>query len=182
MQGSARQVTARKDPHVVVYGVVRMDQVDVNIAVFTNLATDAAEAGGEQDALLAAKGALFRRLSDPNLQRAIINIDGAAPRPAPGGPALGSSAEARLAAVWMPRGWPIPRAEICWLEGRVACLGVGHMSGTGAPLVGLVSLVGSGVKTEDVLRGTLLRGKRCLAVRHDRPGSCNILSGTASPC
>ena len=54
-----------------------MDQVDVNIAVFTNLAADAAEAGGEQDALLAAKGALFRRLSDPNLQRAIINIDGA---------------------------------------------------------------------------------------------------------
>ena len=51
--------------------------MDVNIAVFTNLAADAAEAGGEQDALLAAKGALFRRLSDPNLQRAIINIDGA---------------------------------------------------------------------------------------------------------
>ena len=60
----------------------RMDQVDVNIAVFTNLAADAAEAGGEQDALLAAKGALFRRLSDPNLQRAIINIDGVRRAPA----------------------------------------------------------------------------------------------------
>jgi UDP-N-acetylmuramyl tripeptide synthase len=55
-----------------------MDCVDVDIAVFTNLASDPAEARGDPDELLAAKGALFRRLTDPSRQRAIINLDGAA--------------------------------------------------------------------------------------------------------
>ena len=54
----------------------RMDHVDLKIAVFTNLATDAAEEG-EFDELLEAQGAIFRRLTDPTTQRAIINLDGA---------------------------------------------------------------------------------------------------------
>ena len=55
-----------------------MDHVDLNIAVFTNLATDAAE-DGEFEELLEAQGAIFRRLTDPTQQRAIINLDGASP-------------------------------------------------------------------------------------------------------
>ncbi len=56
----------------------RMDHVDLNIAVFTNLATDAAEEG-EFEELLEAQGAIFRRLTNPTTQRAIINLDGAFP-------------------------------------------------------------------------------------------------------
>ncbi|CAL8464844.1 g4379 [Coccomyxa elongata] len=52
----------------------RMDHVDLNIAVFTNLATDAAEEG-EFEELLEAQGAIFRRLTNPTTQRAIINLD-----------------------------------------------------------------------------------------------------------
>ena len=54
----------------------RMDHVDLNIAVFTNLATDAGE-DGDFEELLEAQGAIFRRLTDPTTQRAIINLDGA---------------------------------------------------------------------------------------------------------
>lgn len=54
--------------------------MDVDIAVFTNLASDPAEAGGTPEQLLAAWGAVFRRLTNPSRQRAIINLDGAVPR------------------------------------------------------------------------------------------------------
>lgn len=56
----------------------RMDHVDLNIAVFTNLATDAAEEGDYEE-ILEAQGAIFRRLTDPTRQRAIINLDGMLP-------------------------------------------------------------------------------------------------------
>ncbi len=52
-----------------------MDHVDMKIAVFTNLA--AAEEGVDAAELLQAQGAIFRRLTDPTQQRAIINLDGA---------------------------------------------------------------------------------------------------------
>lgn len=67
--------TLRSCSHTVWFLFTRMDHVDLNIAVFTNLATDAAEEGDFEE-LLEAQGAIFRRLTDPTTQRAIINLDG----------------------------------------------------------------------------------------------------------
>lgn len=48
--------------------------MDTQIAVFTNLS--AVEEGVDANELLQAQGAIFRRLTDHTLQRAIINLDG----------------------------------------------------------------------------------------------------------
>ena len=54
-----------------------MDSIDVDVAVYTNLTGDIIDADPDTVAIaLAAQTKLFRRLTDPDRQRAIINIDG----------------------------------------------------------------------------------------------------------
>ncbi len=55
----------------------RLDEVDMDIVVFTNLTTDAIEASGRSlEEMLEEQARLLRRLKDPTRQRAIINLDG----------------------------------------------------------------------------------------------------------
>lgn len=58
-------------------GNCRLDEVDMDIVVFTNLMTEEAEASGRTiEEMLEEQGRLLRRLTDPTRQRAIINLDG----------------------------------------------------------------------------------------------------------
>ena len=55
----------------------RLDEVDMDIVVFTNMSAEAAEAAGQSpEEMLEAQARLLRRLTDPTRQRAIINLDG----------------------------------------------------------------------------------------------------------
>jgi hypothetical protein len=53
----------------------RVDCTDFDVAVFTNLSHDHLDFHGSMAAYREAKAELFRRLSDPERQRAVINID-----------------------------------------------------------------------------------------------------------
>ena len=56
----------------------RLDEVDMDIVVFTNLTTeDMEESEQSLEEALEAQARLLRRLIDPTRQRAIINLDGA---------------------------------------------------------------------------------------------------------
>ncbi len=59
------------------YGVFCSAQdVDIDIAVLTTVETDEAEASGDLEAYVSAHAEMFTRLTDPDRQRAVINLDG----------------------------------------------------------------------------------------------------------
>ena len=53
----------------------RVDCVDFDVAVFTNLTSDHLDFHGSMEAYREAKAELFRGLTDPERQRAVINLD-----------------------------------------------------------------------------------------------------------
>ena len=56
----------------------RVDDVHMNVVVLTNLAREHLEEGERMDDYVSTAASLFSRLEDPDTQRAVINVDGAA--------------------------------------------------------------------------------------------------------
>ena len=56
----------------------RVDDVHMNVVVLTNLAREHLEEGERMEDYVSIAASLFARLDDPDTQRAVINVDGAA--------------------------------------------------------------------------------------------------------
>lgn len=54
----------------------RMDEVDVNVAVFTNILADKVEEYGGNDAYMEAQSKLLSKLTDEKTQCLVMNLDG----------------------------------------------------------------------------------------------------------
>lgn len=57
----------------------RISEVDVNVAVVTNILKDKVDEFGGIEAYLQAQGVLLSKLQDEHTQRLVVNIDGALP-------------------------------------------------------------------------------------------------------
>ena len=73
LDNGASAVAMEVSSHALAQG--RVDCVDYDVAVFTNLTRDHLDFHGSMEAYREAKAELFRRLEDPERQRAVINLD-----------------------------------------------------------------------------------------------------------
>ena len=73
LDNGADSVAMEVSSHALAQG--RVDCVDYDVAVFTNLTNDHLDFHGSMENYRDAKGELFRRLVDPERQRAVINLD-----------------------------------------------------------------------------------------------------------
>ena len=73
LDNGADSVAMEVSSHALAQG--RVDCVDYDVAVFTNLMNDHLDFHGSMENYRDAKGELFRRLVDPERQRAVINLD-----------------------------------------------------------------------------------------------------------
>jgi hypothetical protein len=71
----------------------RVECVDFDVAVFTNLTSDHLDFHGTMDAYREAKAVLFRGLTDPERQRAVINLDPSPKSPSRDGDESGDESE-----------------------------------------------------------------------------------------
>jgi UDP-N-acetylmuramyl tripeptide synthase len=71
----------------------RVECVDFDVAVFTNLTSDHLDFHGTMDAYREAKAELFRGLTDPERQRAVINLDPSPKSPSRDGDESGDESE-----------------------------------------------------------------------------------------
>ena len=74
LDNGASAATMEVSSHALAQG--RVDCCDFDVAVFTNLTQDHLDFHGSMENYREAKAELFRRLTDPERQRAVINLDG----------------------------------------------------------------------------------------------------------
>ena len=73
LDNGANAVAMEVSSHALAQG--RVDCVDFDVAVFTNLTTDHLDFHGDMATYREAKALLFKQLTDPERQRAVINLD-----------------------------------------------------------------------------------------------------------